>query len=89
METNSELDHIITNAQRVLELTTQYENYPYIEEFIKGCNIVFIYKTYKIEGEAYVNFSLSKMQNLLQDVVDTSNCMTSLMYLETTSQVFP
>ena len=41
MKSTSELDHIITNAQRVLKLKTQYENHPYIEEFKKECSIVF------------------------------------------------
>ena len=64
-------DHIIKNSQRVLKLRAQYENRPYFGEFTKRCNVVvFIYRTYVLEGEADAKFSLSETWNLLQDVVD-------------------
>ena len=38
-------DYISTNMQRVLKLSTQYENYPYIEKFTREYSFVFMYKT--------------------------------------------
>ena len=42
---DDEFDHIVKNSQRVLGLSVQYENHPYVEEFTKQCNVVFIYGT--------------------------------------------
>ena len=70
MKNSDEFDYILTNLQRALKLSTQYENYPYIEEFTKECNFVFIYITYVLKGETDENFSLNETWNLLQDVVD-------------------
>ena len=48
---DDEFDYIAKNSQRVLGLNAQYENHPYVEEFTKQCNIMFIYGTYALEGE--------------------------------------
>ena len=53
-----EFDDILENSQRVLRLNAQYENHPYVEEFTKECNVMFIYGTYVLEGEADAKFSL-------------------------------
>ena len=58
MADDDEFDHIVKNSQRVLKLNAQYENYPYLEEFTKQCNLMFIYGTYASEGEADSKFSL-------------------------------
>ena len=58
MADNDEFDHIVKNSQRVLKLNAQYENYPYLEEFTKQCNLMFIYGTYALEGEADSKLSL-------------------------------
>ena len=64
---------IIKNSQRVLGLNTQYENHPYVEEFTKQCNVMFIYGTYALKGEADSKFSLSDIWNLFQEQNNTSN----------------
>ena len=51
-------DHIVKNSQRVLKLNAQYENHPYVEEFTKERSIMFVYRTYLLEGEEDANFSL-------------------------------
>ena len=95
MENSDEFDYILTKVQRVLKLSTQYENYLYIEEFTKECNFVFIYRTYVLEGETDENFSLNETWNLLRDVVDPLssnaiiftrqilNCMRALHFTQT------
>ena len=45
MVDDDEFEHIVKNSQRVLRLNYQYENHPYVEEFTKGCNVVFVYGT--------------------------------------------
>ena len=50
MADDDEFDHIVKNSQRVLRLNDQYENHPYVEEFTKGCNVMFVYGTYVLEG---------------------------------------
>ena len=59
--------HIVENSQRVLGLSVQYENYPYVEEFKKQCNVAFVYGTYALEREADSKFSLSDIWNLFQE----------------------
>ena len=54
MVDNDEFDYIVKNSQR-----TQYENHPYVEEFTKQCNVMFVYGTYVLEGEADSKFPLS------------------------------
>ena len=58
MTNDDEFDDILENLQRVLRLNAQYENHPYVEEFTKECNVMFIYGTYVLEGEADAKFSL-------------------------------
>ena len=58
MTNADEFDYILENLQRVLRLNAQYENHPYVEEFTKECNVMFIYVTYVLEGEADAKFSL-------------------------------
>ena len=67
MTDDNELDHILENSQRVLGLSAQYENQRYVEEFTKQCNIMFIYETYALEGEAYSKFSLGDIWDLFQE----------------------
>ena len=64
MADDDEFDHIVTNSQRVLRLNDQYENHPYVEGFTKGCNVMFIYGTYVLEGEVDAKFSLGDIWNL-------------------------
>ena len=58
MADDDEFDYIVKNSQGVLKLNDQYENHPYVEEFTKGCNVMFIYGTYVLQGEADAKFSL-------------------------------
>ena len=64
MADDDEFDHIVTNSQRVLRLNDRYENHPYVEGFTKGCNVMFIYGTYVLEGEVDAKFSLGDIWNL-------------------------
>ena len=50
MADDDEFDHRVKNSQRVLRLNDQYENHPYAKEFTKGCNVMFVYGTYVLEG---------------------------------------
>ena len=61
MADDDEFDYIVKNSQRALGLSVQYKNHPYIEEFTKQCNVMFIYGTYVLEGEADSKFSLGDM----------------------------
>ena len=63
MADDNEFDHIVKNSQRALGLSVQYENHPHIEEFTKQCNVMFIYGTYVLEGEADAKFSLGNIWN--------------------------
>ena len=54
MADDDEFDHI--ESWRVLRLNAQYENHPYVEEFTKGFNVMFIYGTYVLKGEVDVKF---------------------------------
>ena len=53
---DDEFDYIVKNWQRVLELSVQYEDYPYVEEFTKQCNVMFVYGTYALKGRQIQNF---------------------------------
>ena len=57
MADDDEFNHIVQNSQRVLGLSAYYENHPYVETFTKQCNVMFIYGTYVLEGEADSKFS--------------------------------
>ena len=67
MADDDEFDHIVKNSQRVLKLNDQYENHPYAEEFTKECNVMFIYGTYVMEGEADAEFSLGDICKVFQE----------------------
>ena len=41
---DDEFNYIVKNSQRILKLNDQYENHPYVEEFTKQCNFIFIYE---------------------------------------------
>ena len=46
MAVDDEFDYIVKNSQKVLRLKAQYENHPYVEEFTKQYNVMFVYGTY-------------------------------------------
>ena len=54
--TDDEFEYKVKNLQRVLRLNDQYENHLYDEEFTKECNVMFVYRTYVLEGEADAKF---------------------------------
>ena len=58
MADDDEFEHVVDDSQIVLRLNDQYENHPYVEEFTKGCNVMFVYRTYVLEVEADTKFSL-------------------------------
>ena len=95
MVDDDECDYIIKNSQRVLGLNIQYENHPYVEEFTKQCNVMFIYGTYALEGEAGSKFSLGDIWNLFQEdhlpnnnfCRKMINCMKAWNYLQKTSDI--
>ena len=83
MADDDEFDHIVKNSQRVLRLNGQYENYPYDEEFIKECNVMFVYRTYVPEGEVDAKFSLGDVWNLFQGDYNASNfCRQLINYMK-------
>ena len=65
MTDDDEFGRILENLQRILKLNAQYENHLYVEEFTKECSVIFLYRTYIVEGEADAKFSLGKLWNLL------------------------
>ena len=94
MTDDDELDHILENSQKVFRLSVQYENHPYVEEFTKQYNVMFVYGTYALEREADSKFSLSDIWNLFQKPNNTSNscrqivnCMKAWNYLQKTSDL--
>ena len=56
MADDDEVDHI----------NDQYENHPYVEEFTKECNVMFVYGTYVLDGEVDAKFSLDNIWNFFQ-----------------------
>ena len=66
MADDDEFDHIVKNSQRVLKLNAQYENHPYTEEFTKERSVMFVYRTYVLEGKVDAKFSLGDIWNLFQ-----------------------
>ena len=54
---NDEFDHIVENSHKVVKLSTQYEDHPYVEIFTKEYSIMLIFGTYVLEGEVDVKFS--------------------------------
>ena len=97
MADDDEFDYIVKNSQRVLGLSAQYENHPYVEEFTKQCNVMFIYGTYALEGEADPKFSLGDIWNLFQEdhlqnntrnfCRQMINCMRAWNYIQKTSDL--
>ena len=67
MADDDEFDHIVKNSQRVFRSNDQYKNHPYTQKFTKGCNIMFMYGTYILEGEADAKFSLDDIWRLFQE----------------------
>ena len=63
---DDEFDHIVKNSQRVSRFNDQYENHLCVEEFIKECNVMFVYGTYVLEAEVDGKFSLCDIWNFLQ-----------------------
>ena len=92
MADDDEIDHIVKNSQTVFRLNDQYENHPYVEEFTKECNVMFVYGTYVLEGEVDAKFSLGNIWNLFQgDNLPNNesnfcrqmiNCMKAWNYLQ-------
>ena len=90
MADDDEFDHIVKNSNRVLKLTNA-------EEFTKGCNVMFVYGTYILEGEADAKFSLGDIWNLFQgDTLPNNasnfcrqmiNCTMVWNYLQKTSDL--
>ena len=97
MADDDEFDQIAKNSQRVLRLNDQYENHPYVEEFTKECNVMFVYGTYVLEGEADAKFSLGDIWKLFpEDTLRNNasnfcrqmiNCMRAWNYLQKTSDL--
>ena len=81
----------------MLRLNNQYENHLYIEEFTKECNVMFVYGTYIVEGEADAKFPLDDIWKLFQeDLLPNNasnfcrqmiNCMKAWDYLQKTSDL--
>ena len=91
---DDEFDYLVKNSLRVFGLSIQYKNHRYVEEFTKQCNVMFVYGTYALEGEADSKFSLSDIWNLFQKPNNTSNffrqminCMRAWNYLQKTSDL--
>ena len=90
MADDDEFDHIVKNSNRVPKLTNA-------EEFTKGCNVMFVYGTYILEGEADAKFSLGDIWNLFQgDTLPNNasnfcrqmiNCTMVWNYLQKTSDL--
>ena len=96
MANNDEFGYIAKNSQSILKLNDQYKNHPYVEEFTKQCNIIFVHGTYVLKGEADSKFSLGDIWNLFQeDHLSTNNtsnfcrqminCMGAWNYIQKTS----
>ena len=92
MVDDDEFDYIVKNSQRVPGLSNQYENHPCVEEFTEQSNVMFVYGTYVLEGEADVKFSLDDIWNLFQEdplpnnasnfCRQMINCMRAWSYLK-------
>ena len=63
---DDEPDHIVKNLHRVPGLNNQCKNHPYVEEFTKDRNVVFVYETYVLEGEADAKCFLNDIWNLIR-----------------------
>ena len=96
MTDDDEFGHILEDLQRILKLNAQYENHLYVEEFTKECSVIFLYRTYVVEGQADAKFSLGKLWNLLlagslpnnasNFFRQMINCMRAWNYIQKTSR---
>ena len=96
MTDDDKFGRILENLQRILKLNAQYENHLYVEEFTKECSVIFLYRTYVVEGEADAKFSLGKLWNLLlagslpnnasNFFRQMINCMRAWNYIQKTSR---
>ena len=96
MTDDDEFGRILENLQRIFKLNAEYENHLYVEEFTKECSVIFLYRTYVVEGEADAKFSLGKLWNLLQAgslpnnasnfFRQMINCMRAWNYIQKTSR---
>ena len=96
MTDDDEFGRILENLQRILKLNAQYENHLYVEEFTIECSVIFLYRTYVVEGEADAKFSLGKLWNLLlagslpnnasNFFRQMINCMRAWNYIQKTSR---
>ena len=96
MTDDDEFGRILENLLRILKLNAQYENHLYVEEFTKECSVIFLYRTYVVEGEADAKFSLGKLWNLLlagslpnnasNFFRQMINCMRAWNYIQKTSR---
>ena len=96
MTDDDEFGRILENLQRILKLNAQYENHLYVEEFTQECSVIFLYRTYVVEGEADAKFSLGKLWNLLlagslpnnasNFFRQMINCMRAWNYIQKTSR---
>ena len=97
MADDDEFDHIVKNSQKVLKLSNQYKNHLCVEEFTKKWNVMLLYRTYVLEGEADAKFSLDDVWRLFQeDLLPNNasnfcrqmiNCMKAWNYLQKTSDL--
>ena len=99
MADDNEFDHVVKNSQRVLKLNVKYDNHQYVEEFTKGCNVMLVYGTYDLEGEADAKFSLDDIWKLFHKDPLQNNasnfcrqmikacCMKAWDYLQKTSDL--
>ena len=95
MTDDDEFEHVVKNLQRMPRLNDQYKNHLYIEEFTKNCNVMFVYETYILEGEADAKFSLDNIWKLFQEELlpnnnfcrQILNCMKTWNYLQKTSSL--
>ena len=65
---DDEFDYLVKNSQKVFGLSVQYKNHRYVEEFTRQCNVMFVYGTYALEGEADSKFSLSDIWNFFSEI---------------------
>ena len=94
MADDDQFEYIVKNSQRVLRLNDQYENHPYVEEFTKECNVMFVYGTYVLEREVDAKVSLGDISKLFQEdplpnnasnfCRQMINCMRAWNYLQKT-----
>ena len=73
MADDDKFEHMVKNSQKVLRLNDQYKNHPYVEEFTKECNVMFVYGAYILEGEADAKCSFDDIWKLFQDDLLSNN----------------